>query len=404
MSNGNGQFGGSSRRALLLPVYVPTILLALAEGMLVPILPIYALTFDVSFGMAALVLAAAGIGTTLFDVPAGLVLGRLGLKPTMVIGAALTAAGTFALVLAGSVPELVLFRLIAGVGAAMWSLSRHAFITESIDPRERGRALSVFGGIHRIGRCGGPAVGGVIGEVFSLSSAFYVSGGLAAAGLVIASIYVRDTRVHVHSSRSARWGLVRDVFREKWADLSAASVAQICGQVIRSGRLAIIPFYGDAVLGLNVAQIGTIQTASSLIDMALFIPAGYIMDRFGRKVASVPSFAIMGVGMALIPLTGSFLTLLLVSILIGVGNGLGAGAIMTLGADLAPPGATGEFLGIWRFIGDSGRAGGPIVVGSLTDSTGFGFASVALGGIGIVAALTLAFLVKETRAGPIATG
>src|SRR5690606_19095512 len=102
--------------------------------------------------------------------------------------------------LAGSVPELVLFRLIAGVGAAMWSLSRHAFITESIDPRERGRALSVFGGIHRIGMFGGPAVGGVIGEVFSLSSAFYVSGGLAAAGLVIASIYVRDTRVHVHSS------------------------------------------------------------------------------------------------------------------------------------------------------------------------------------------------------------
>ena len=400
MSRGSAKSSGQSRHSLLLPVYLPTFLLSLTEGLLLPILPFYALTFDVSYGMAALVIAAAGIGTMVADVPAGLVLGRLGLKPTMIIGASLVMLATFALAFAQMFPELILYRFIAGIGTAMWGLSRHAFITESIDPRERGRAISVFGGINRIGMFGGPAVGGLIGGVVGLSASFYVAGTLAAIGLLISIIYVRDTRVVLHSSRSVRWGLVWQLWQDKKGDLTAASVAQICGQMIRSGRQAIIPFYAASVLGLNVTQVGAIQTASSLVDMALFIPAGYIMDRYGRKFTSVPSFALMGFGMALIPLTGGFLSLMAVAMLIGVGNGLGSGAMMTLGADLAPKGATGEFLGVWRLVGDSGRASGPVVVGSMTDSTGFTFTAIALGGVGVAAALTLALLVKETRAGP----
>lgn len=400
MSKPSSGSNGSSRKSLLLPVYLPTVLLSLGEGLLLPVLPVYALTFDVSFGMAALVIAAAGIGTMLADVPAGLVLGRLGLKPTMLIGAGLTVISMFALAFATLFPELIIYRLIGGVGTAMWGLSRHAFITESIDPRERGRAISIFGGINRIGMFSGPVVGGLVGQQLGLTSSFYLSGILAVIAFGISVVYVKDTRVEVHSSRSVRWGLVWAMMRANRGDLSAASVAQICGQMIRAGRQAIIPFYGATVLGLNVAEIGTVQSASSIVDMALFIPAGFIMDRYGRKFTSVPSFALMGAGMAMIPLTGTFWTFTAVAVLIGIGNGLGSGAMMTLGADLAPRGATGEFLGLWRLVGDSGRASGPVVVGGLTDSTGFTTTAIVLGGIGVAAALTLALLVKETRAGP----
>lgn len=384
-----------------MPVYVPTLLLAFAEGLLLPTLPSYARSFDVSFGMAALVLAAAGIGTMLADVPAGMILGRLGLKPTMLIGAGLNTAALFALGLASVFPELVAYRLIAGVGAAMWGLSRHAFITETIDPRQRGRAISVFGGINRIGTFSGPLVGGLVGEWFGLTTTFYLAGTLALIGTIFSAIFIEDTRVVTHAQHSVRWSLVWSMVRQNRGDLAAASVAQIGAQLIRSGRQAIIPFYGEAVLGLNVAQIGTIQSGSSMVDMTLFFPAGYIMDRFGRKFTSVPSFALMGIGMALIPLSTGFISLLVVSLLIGVGNGLGSGAMMTLGADLAPRGATGEFLGLWRSVGDSGRAAGPLAVGGLVDSTGFGPTSVILAGVGVASALVLGFLVRETRVGDI---
>jgi MFS family permease len=390
----------SARAALIMPVYVPTALLAFGQGLLLPTLPAYARSFDVSFGWASVVLAAAGIGTLMADVPAGMLLGRLGLKPTMLIGAGLTAAATFALGLAHVFPELIVYRLLAGVGTAMWGLSRHAFIAEAIDPRQRGRAISVFGGINRIGMFSGPAIGGIIGSTLGLSASFFLAGTLGLVGLFVSMIYVRDTRVQTHSDRRVRWALVGSLVRTNRRDLGSAAVAQTFAQLIRAGRQAIIPFYGEAVLGLNVAQIGTIQSASSTIDMLLFVPAGYLMDHFGRKTAAVPSFAIMALGMACIPFTDGYWTMMAAAMLIGLGNGLGSGTMMTLGADLAPPGATGEFLGLWRLIGDSGAASGPLVVGGLTDSIGFEATAYTLAGFGVAAALTLALLVRETRAGP----
>ena len=65
--------------------------------------------------------------------------------------------------------------------------------------------------------------------------------------------------------------------------------------------------------------------------------------------------------MALIPLTGSFAALLAATSLIGFGNGLGSGTMLTLGADLAPPKGEGmgAFLGLWRLIGDTGHTSAP---------------------------------------------
>jgi MFS family permease len=34
-------------------------------------------------------------------------------------------------------------------------------------------------------------------------------------------------------------------------------------------------------------------SVGAILDVVMFVPAGFIMDRFGRKVAAVPSFAIM---------------------------------------------------------------------------------------------------------------
>jgi MFS family permease len=391
----------TTRRTLMLSVYLPSALLALSEGLLLPTLPRFALQFDVSFAVAGLVIAAAGIGTMFADVPAGMVLGRFGLKKTMLAGTALVALSLFALGFATFFPLLVVSRLIDGVGRAMWAISRVSFITEAIEPAQRGRAISVFGGLNRIGTFAGPVTGGLIADQFGLRVTFFVAGLLAVAALAIGWIYVDDTTVHTESSHRVRWSLVWEMLRENRRDLSAASIAQLAGQMIRAGRQAIIPFYGDVVLGLSATQIGTIQSASAMIDMSLFFPAGVIMDRFGRKFTSVPSFAVMSLGMALIPFAGSYVSLVLVAMLIGFGNGLGSGAMMTLGTDLAPRGAVGEFMGLWRLVGDSGQAGGPLVVGSLADSSGFTATAYILAGVGFAASATLLFLVRETRAAPV---
>ncbi len=390
----------TSRRDLTLTVYLPSTLLAISEGLLLPTLPLFALEFDIGFAAASVALAAAGIGTMVADVPAGMVLGRLGLKRTMLIGAMVVAASLFALGLANLFWLVILYRLLDGVGRAMWSISRVSYITEAIHPRERGRAISFFGGLNRVGMFVGPAVGGFVGRVYGLEASFFLAGALALAAFAVSFIWVPDTPVDTSQSHRMRWGLVRQMIVQNKRDFSAASVAQVSAKMIRQGRQALIPFFAGVVLGLDSAQVGLLQSASSMIDMTLFFPAGIIMDRFGRKFTSVPSFALMSVGIALMPLATGFGSMMLIVLLIGFGNGLGSGAMMTLGTDLAPRGAVGEFMGVWRFVGDAGAASGPIAVGSLADAVGFTATTLIIALIGAGSAATLAFLVRETRDQP----
>ena len=69
---------------------------------------------------------------------------------------------------------------------------------------------------------------------------------------------------------------------------------------------------------------------------------------------------------------------------------------MTLGADLAPRDALGEFLGVWRLIGDGGFMGAPLIVGSVADALDLSFAAVVMAGVGFAAAAVFAYRVPET--------
>ncbi len=120
------------------------------------------------------------------------------------------------------------------------------------------------------------------------------------------------------------------------------------------------------------------------------------MDRFGRKFAVVPSFLLQTTGMVCIPLTGGFLTLLAATCVIGVGNGLSSGSMMTIGADLAPPDKMGDFLGVWRLVGDGGRMGSPLIVRGVSDAVGLEPAAFAIASAGLASSAIFAFLVPET--------
>jgi MFS family permease len=178
--------------------------------------------------------------------------------------------------------------------------------------------------------------------------------------------------------------------------LYTAGAAYICVQAIREGRRLITPLYGAVIIGLDVVSIGLIITIGSIVDLALFPIAGHIMDRYGRKYAMIPAFVIMAIGFVLMSFADSFEGLLLSQLVIGIGNGFGSGTMMTLGSDLAPAGGRGQFLGIWRFIGDVGAVNGVLVVGVLADILSLAVVPIALSGLGVLASTIIFLFVKET--------
>jgi MFS family permease len=386
-------------RWLLLSVYIPTVMFSFGQGLLVPILPLYAAEFGGSYALAGFVVAAGWIGTMIGDLPVGMLLKKIGFKLAMMIGGFLFGGATIALAFAGTPIELIVLRLIAGVGIAFYQISRHAFITHQITPDVRGRAIAVFGGINRIGHFIGPLVGGFVASIFSLSAAIMVAGAVASLIVILAFVLIREPASD-GSERRRRvldFGVFKEVVTHNPRELAAGGVAQVFAQMIRAGRQIVIPLYAAYVVGLDPAQVGQVVAIAAFIEMFLFVPAGIIMDRWGRKAAAVPSFAIMGAGMLMIPLTGSYVSLMIVGMVIGFGQGIGSGTMMTLGADLAPPGKAGEFLGLWRLIGDSGHAVAPLAIGAAADVIGLALTGGIVGGVGFLSAGTISVFVRETR-------
>lgn len=396
----------SELRSLVLPFYLPALMITLGNGLLVPILPLYATSFEIGYGLIGLILAGEGLGTLVADVPTGMLQRRFGNKQVMMMGMALTMVSVTLLFVSQSVWVVFMLRVIAGFGRAMYTVSAHVYITNNVRLEQRGKAISMYGGTHRLGGFVGPAVGGIVAGLLGLRFGFLLCGIVSAFGVICVALYTRN-RSEDSDAASAPHGHqlhVLTVLQSNYRVLASAGTAQVFAQMIRAGRTVIIPLFAAEMLGLAVDQIGLIVSLSVAVDFSLFVVAGWLMDRFGRKFAIVPCFAIQALGMALIPLTSSFGGLLFAAVMIGVGNGLGAGSMMTLGSDLSPIQSRGEFLGVWRLIGDLGHTGAPLVVGAIADILVLTSAVWVIAGSGLAAASIFLFFVPETlkRRHPVA--
>ena len=387
----------STVRSLMWSVYAPSFLLSFGQGILIPVLPGFAKEeMAASIGLIGLVIAARYIGTMIFDVPAGILVGRIGLRKTMTAGVLLFGIAAIWAGMSPNFSSLMAARLLAGASYALWSISRHSYIAAAVPMDVRGRALAVFGGLSRIATILGPLIGGILAEFVGIRVPFYAQATVAIFTLLMILVTAKNM------VEPRQTGMRRNVFKELGSvisthrsDFATAGVAAIALQFLRSGREFLIPVWGEEI-GLGKDQIGYIATISFAVDSMMFPLVGYSMDRWGRKSTGIPAFLVLGIAVALIPQTGTFGALLAVGLLAGLGNGLSSGFVLITGTDLSPKNNPGGFLGVWRFISDTGGASGPVAIGGLAQIVTLGVASLATAGIGAFGAFMLIFIVKET--------
>lgn len=381
-------------RSLTGSVYVPSLLFAIGQGAAIPMLPLLALEIGLSVPLAGAVVAARAFGTLLFDVPAGVMVARLGEKPSMLIGTGILVVAAVG-VGAGPTPWLLAL-LVVGMGAAssIWHLARLTYAAEVTPPALRGRVMSMLGGLGRIGSVLGPLAGGAAVAVFGLEAAFYLQAAFAVVAFVSLAVRTEplDHPVAVPPRLTRR--LLAHVGAEKRL-MSTVAVVSVAIQVLRSARDAFLPLWGDAI-GISAAQVSVIFAVMSAAEVATFYPAGLLSDRLGRKWSAIPCMALLSLGVALVPFTGSFLPLAGAALIVGIGNGLGAGIQMTLGSDLAPTDARAPFLGMWRLGADAGAVAGPSLIAGAASAVSLAFAAVLLFGVGLAGIMVMAFLVPET--------
>jgi MFS family permease len=371
-------------RSLGFTVYGPSFLFSVGQGAVIPIVALAAKDLGASVAIASLTVALRGIGTMLFDLPAGALVSRLGERRAMVVGTALLLASLVGCMVATDVWLFSVCMLLMGCGWSMWLLARLTYVSEVMPLRLRGRALSTLGGVNRVGNFVGPFLGALAITAVGLDGAYGVHVVLAVAGCALLLV-VPDP--HADAVADVAHGAVRfrAVARDHAGVFRTAGVGAMAIGVLRASRQAILPLWADH-LGLDAAAVGVIFGLAAGLDMLLFYPAGSVSDRFGRKYVAVPCLVVLALGFVLLPLTTSFATIVPVALLLGFGNGLGSGIVMTLGADFAPPLGRAEFLGVWRLVGDVGTAGGPLLAAGVTAAASLGASSLLTGAVGLAGA------------------
>lgn len=381
-------------RRLLLPIYVPTLINSTSLQALLVLIPLYVLESGRGAPFAAFLIGLRGVGMIMLDLPVGILLARLGDKPVLLGGLVIMTVSTLLFALSHNSWVMSIAAILSGMGFTAWMIGRQSYISDCTVVGERGRAIAMMAGSMRLGGLVGPAVGAIVAQVFGFTVAFIALALCVGLATVLVSISTQNVRPERRSG-DPHLARILNILRSQGRTLATGGIASSGLQLMRSGRILLIPLFGH-FLGLNIAAIGLIISLSALVDAALFYPVGVVMDRYGRKWTGVPCLILFSLSLVLLPMAQGFYSLLVVALLSGFANGLGTGLLLTLGSDLAPPEVRGEFLGIWRLVGDLGHAGGPLLIGVLIELATLGIAATTVAGIGLVGAAVMYGLVDET--------
>lgn len=380
-------------RSLTGSVYLPNLLFAIGQGAAIPVIALVALDLGAGPALAGAIVALRGIGTLVFDIPAGLVVARIGERWSMLLATASLGLVAVGIALGPSVEVFAVLVFLLGCSWSVWALARLTFATEATPLRQRGRVMSIMGGTMRIGQFIGPLLGGLLIIPFGLVAPFVLQALFAVAAAVTLWFTTEpDPPIAAAVEEPIR---LRQILQDNRRTFGTAGLVAIVVQILRSSRQVIIPLWGDH-LGLAASQISLIFGLSSGVEMLMFYPIGMLMDRKGRKWAAIPCLVLLSIGMAMIPFTTGFTELLWVGLFLGVANGLGAGINMTLGSDLSPSLGRSQFFGMWRLVSDVGTAGGPLLVAAVTSLISLGAAAVAVAGVGLIGAGVMWRAVPET--------
>src|SRR4051812_27089685 len=139
-------------------IYGPTVLFALGEGAVIPLLPVLAAQLGADIATAALVASALVVGQLCGNLPAGWAVARIGERLTMAIAGVISLAGVAGMIFAAQIGVLAASVFLIGFCAAAFGLARHSFMTTRVPRYFRARALSLLGGTFRLGMFVGPFV------------------------------------------------------------------------------------------------------------------------------------------------------------------------------------------------------------------------------------------------------
>jgi len=389
-----GSTAGLDPQVVLLSL--TSLVIMLGTSIISPVLPLYAREFGVTYAGAGMLVSAFAAGRLAFDYVGGELADRMSPRLLTTAGALITAVSAFLCARATSYSELVVYRLIEGVGSAFYVITIMALFARTVDAEQMGKSMGFYQSMILLGVSFGPTIGGIVAEVWGLRAPFYA---MSFFGVVVGMITWRRVSREVrpaHEVRKPRPPLAAVARHVTSRAFVYVFVLTFLVFAVRAGmRTNLIPLFGAERGQLTESAIGFILSVSAFANFVVLWHAGVLIDRRGRQRVTLPTLAATVVLCAALAWSPGFLNLLVTAAGLGAALGYLAPAPAAMVADLTPREMLGAVIGVYRMAGDIGLLVGPVALGYFATRYGFEAAFLSAAACSLVT-LALGLTVPET--------
>ena len=344
--------------------------IALGFGLITPVLPAYARSFDVGVAAASVVVSAFAFFRLVFAPAGGSLVSRLGERPVYLAGLVIVALSSFATAVAQSYTELLIYRGLGGLGSTMFTVSAMSLLVRLSPPAIRGRVASAYGSAFLVGGMIGPVLGGFLAELgYRVPFVLYGVAILAAAAMV--AWFLRGARLRPAAKGDEAPPMP---FREAVGSSTyrAALASGFANGWANFGvRVAILPQFAVAVHDATWVAGAALAVSAVGTAAALQVASRYT-DSWGRRPMVLVGLAVTAVGLGLIGLSSNLVVLLALCAVSGVGAGLVNPAQQAAVADVVGQDRSGgKVLASFQMFQDGGAILGPVLIGVVADQLGW---------------------------------
>jgi MFS family permease len=364
-------------------VWVALFIAIVGVAMVSPLLPVFAK----DMGASGIWVGLAFSGFALSQIPLMLIVGRLsdryGKRLFLWVGLLVYVIAAAGYVWAPGYHELVAFRVVSGVGAALVIPTAFAYVGELAPPGHEGRYMGVFNVALIAGFGIGPMLGGIIHDGFGMDATFISMAVLSSLGFIIAFFFLPGRK-------SARAG-------GEHGELSTAYSVMLRDDTVRGivtfqlvlglsfgAMLAFLGIYMKEVMGTSLALVGVVMSVRAMQNGVLAYPFGWLADRANRVVLATMGLIVMSSGTLLVPWISTFAVLLGLFIVMGTFESMAMPSINAITVDKGRIFGMGSIMGVFNTAMSLGLVAGSLVGGSIEGSFGVEWVFRYAAGLGLI--------------------
>jgi MFS family permease len=290
---------------------------------------------------------------------------RRGRKEFLLWGLAFYGLASVAFLLANSLLVLTLVMALQGVATAMVQPISMAYVGDLTPKGKEGTYSGYINTAFLGGVAGGPVLGGVVKDLYSMQASFVLLGILSLSSLLLVWFFLPEVQRDKKTSNATTLPF-REIF--SCLPLVGMSFFRLSYAAANAAIWVFVPLLASQLLTLSTSQIGLLISLNVLVSTIMQAPCGRLADRVKNKIVLIITGGLLSAAaLAMFPLATAYWHLVVLNLLVGASFGLAYPAHMAVAMENAQGFGMGTVMSLLLTVHSFGMTVGPMLFGLVID-------------------------------------